>query len=350
MPRAAPPARRSGRTGRAGRPPGGGSAGGGERGEPGDRDRNRDHDRERHAGERERERLRPQEREPVRRRQQRARDRAMPPLAADPDDRQDQDEQAAGIGREHVDQHRCPASGRRAGRPASQAGSRARPRRTPAPRTSASSTASAAPRAAERPHRSPSVSAKKASSSDRDSASSSVSATRCSAAISPTLLRRHAAGEQFPLRTRLHPDPLRPEQVGEPVAVAGSDARAGPSASPARSCREPLARSSPARDHHHVVDALGDLGEQVAGDQHRAAALRPRRGAGCASTGSRAGRARWRARRGRARRGSPEQRHRDREPLPHPHRVALDAPVGAVLEPDPVQHLGHPGPADADRR
>ena len=110
-------------------------------------------------------------------------------------------------------------------------------------------------------------------------------------------------------------DGVAAARAGAPRAGRPRAARTrvtGPSAPPSTLSSVPAAAQHAVRDHDHVVDALGDLAEQVARHEHRAAAARPRRAAGRASSGCPAGRGRWRARRGSARRGRPAAPRRSR--------------------------------------
>ncbi len=94
----------------------------------------------------------------------------------------------------------------------------------------------------------------------------------------------------------------------------------------------------PARDDEHVVDGLRDLGEHVAGDEHRA----PARGL-LAHHAAHPGDARRVEAVGRLvedqHLGVAEQRRRDRQPLAHAHRVALHTAVGGRLQSDRLEHL-----------
>ena len=161
----------------------------------------------------------------------------------------------------------------------------------------------------------PPVSSKKASSSERETATSSESATPCVGGHLAHHLGRGAAHQQRAGRSRRRPRCPGSRSSARPSrsASAARTRVTGPvrrRRAPARAGR--CARSTPVRDHHDVVDALGDLGEQVAGHQHGAAAAGLVRAAGRASSGCRAGRGRWRARRGSAPRGRRAARRRSR--------------------------------------
>ena len=94
-------------------------------------------------------------------------------------------------------------------------------------------------------------------------------------------------------------------------------------------------------DDQHLVDGLGDLGEDVARDQH-----------GAALGGERAQEVAQPAHPLRVEAvgglvedeqlGVAEQRRREPEPLAHPERVALDAAAGGAVELDQPQHLVDP--------
>ena len=91
-------------------------------------------------------------------------------------------------------------------------------------------------------------------------------------------------------------------------------------------------------DDHDVVDRLGDLGEQVARDEHGAAvggllAQQPAHPADAGRVEAVGGLVEDQHL------GVAEQRGGDREPLAHAHRVALDAAVGGLGQPDGVEHL-----------
>ena len=109
-------------------------------------------------------------RTPVGRGEQRARNRVVAPLAADPDHGEDEDEEAARVRREHVDQHRLRAG---AGESVATSGSQrsekptAAPARPMAVRVVRSFRNSACSRAV---MRATEVSSRKASSSERETA------------------------------------------------------------------------------------------------------------------------------------------------------------------------------------
>ena len=91
-------------------------------------------------------------------------------------------------------------------------------------------------------------------------------------------------------------------------------------------------------DHDDVVDGLGDLGQEVAGDQHRAPVCRllPYQIAQPDDPGR--VQAVVRLVEDQDLRVA-EQGCGDRQPLTHAHRVALHTPVGGVAEPDRGQDL-----------
>ncbi len=135
---------------------------------------------------------------------------------------------------------------------------------------------------------------------------------------------RSSASQQLAERARLAD--VRTRVTGAPVA-------------PSTCSSGPLARSRPLGDHDDVVDALGHLREQVAGDEHGA----PAPGLG------RAARSRIQRMPGGSRplvgssrmstSGSPSRAAAIAEALAHPHRVALDAAVGCGDEVDLSEHL-----------
>ena len=108
-------------------------------------------------------------------------------------------------------------------------------------------------------------------------------------------------------RVRRRPRHLRPValqrrgELGRPAASA----RATPRSPAMRLGDGPLLDEPAAVDDDDVVDGLLDLGEHVAGDEHRAALGGQRRAGSRAASGCPADRGRWRARRGRGPRGSP---------------------------------------------
>ena len=110
-----------------------------------------------------------------------------------------------------------------------------------------------------------------------------------------------------------------------------------------------------AADDHDVVDGLRDLGEHVAGDQHRAALGGAARAGSRAASGCPAGRGRWRARRGPAPRVA-EQRAGEPEPLAHAERVPARAPVGRARRARPARSTSstrearQPAPSRASAR
>ena len=140
----------------------------------------------------------------------------------------------------------------------------------------------------------------------------------------PAPLRAPAGRRSRPTRARA---PLA-QQRGEPVAVGRAHPGHRPPAvrrAPARAGRSRAA--TPLGDHDDVVDALRDLGEQVARHEHRppARGLRAQQVAHPADAGrvEAVGRLVEDQHLGVA-----EQRRGDRQALAHAHRVALHAPVG----------------------
>ena len=120
------------------------------------------------------------------------------------------------------------------------------------------------------------------------------------------LLAGDAAGDHLVRRTELGENAARgqhPSAVPRPAASGP-----GPRSRCARSAPHAALGDQPAvLDDHHRVRRQRQLGQQVAGDQDRAAARRP----GCGGTGAasapRPGRARWWARPGPGSAGSPSR-------------------------------------------
>jgi hypothetical protein len=128
------------------------------------------------------------------------------------------------------------------------------------------------------------------------------------------------------------------ERAGQPDRVLCADRGRGPVVAAEHLLQGPLGAQLAFGDHDDVVDRLGDLGQYVAGDQHRAPVCRllPHQTAQPGDPG----------------RVEPvvrlvedqdlrvaEQRGGDRQALTHAHRVALHTPVGGVAEPDRGQDL-----------
>ena len=92
------------------------------------------------------------------------------------------------------------------------------------------------------------------------------------------------------------------------------------------------------RDHHHVVHALGHLGQQVARHQHGA----PAAGLVAQQVAHPADAGRVEPVAGLVEDqhlGVAQQRRRDGEPLAHAHRVALHPAVARLGQPDLLEHL-----------
>ena len=191
----------------------------------------------------------------------------------------------------------------------------------------------------QRGHDGSAVSSKKASSSERDTATSSVRASPWSAASRPTRSGVVPRAISAPL-CGSDANPGLGENPGQALRLG----RAHPGDRAVRSAQHLLQRAAgperAVRDHHHVVHALGHLGEQVAGHEHRAAP----RGLGAEQVAHPADAGRVEPVGGLVENehlGVAQQRGCDREALAHSHRVALDAAVRRCREPDPVQHLVH---------
>ncbi len=105
---------------------------------------------------------------------------------------------------------------------------------------------------------------------------------------------------------------LLAQQPRQPVGLARAHARRRTVGAAQNLVERAAGAEHAVRDHDHVVDALGDLRQQVARHEHGPPARPPRRGPGRASSGCRAGRGRWTARRGSAPRDRPAARRRSR--------------------------------------
>ena len=134
-------------------------------------------------------------------------------------------------------------------------------------------------------------------------------------------------------------DAGRVERSGQRRAVRGGDAdRGGAAAGPDHLVERAAGAQLALRDDDHVVGGLGDLGEQVARDQDRAALGR----LGAEHVAHPADARRVEAVGGLVEDqhfGVAQQRGGDREPLAHPHRVALDAAVAGVGDAGQLEDL-----------
>ena len=191
-------------------------------------------------------------------------------------------------------------------------------------------------------HSSPPVMSKNASSSERETATSSVSAILCSFATSPTTSGDDPRTISVFGAVRLGGEALCPQRI------AGSwSPRGGAHPRDRAVGRTQHALERPARTHHpvgdddHVVDALRDLGQQVAGHEHGTPARRL--GAQHVADPADAGRIETVHRLVQDQHvGVSQQRRGDRQALAHAHRVTLHAPAGGVRQAHDLQHLVDP--------
>ena len=144
--------------------------------------------------------------------------------------------------------------------------------------------------------------------------------------------------------------PRRCERLAQVVGVRASARRSRPRASPppSTSSSDPRARSSPARSPRRRRPPARP---RPAGGSTRARCGPPRPSAASAraASGCRRGRGRWSARPGSARRVA-DHRRRDRQPLAHALRVALDAPLLGAAQLDQVDQLVDPRASGGRRR
>ena len=146
-------------------------------------------------------------------------------------------------------------------------------------------------------------------------------------------------------------NPVGPEHVGEPGDLGAADEhRAGAVGPGSELGHRALADQSTGPDDHHAVDGLLHLGEQVAGDEHRAALVvgqvpdepaQPLDALGVQAVGRLVEHEDG---------GVAEQRRRQREPLTHAEGVAARPAVAGVGEPDLDERLVGAARAAARRR
>ena len=148
---------------------------------------------------------------------------------------------------------------------------------------------------------------------------------------------RCSVDEQRVVGAGRHLQRLGTQRLGEPLRVAAADANraAGPGDQLCQGGRE---HEPPVIDDEHPVDGLGDLGEDVAGDEHGAALCgqaaqevpQPADAFGVEPVGRLVEDQQFRV---------AEQRRRQPEPLAHPERVSLHPSPGGIIELHQAQHL-----------
>ena len=173
-----------------------------------------------------------------------------------------------------------------------------------------------------------SVSARNAASRERTRGARPRSATCSSRAISPTCSGLRARGRAA-VALALDAVAAALERLGQPVRVLRADLGRGAVVAAEHLLQGALAAQLAVGDHDHVVDRLSDLGQQVAGDQHRAPLRRllaqqpahPADAGRIQAVGRLVEDQDLRV---------AEQCGGDRQALAHPSREALHAPVGCV--------------------
>ena len=151
------------------------------------------------------------------------------------------------------------------------------------------------------------------------------------------LFARCSLDEQRVISARGHLQIPVTQRLGEPLRVAAADAHraAGPGGQLGQGGRE---HEPPVTDDEHPVDGLGDLREDVTGDEHGAAlcgqaaqeVTQPANALGVEPVGRLVEDQQLRV---------AEQRDREPEPLAHPERVSLHAAPGGVTQFYQAQHL-----------